>query len=162
MATASLALTMNPPSTKHDWHFPRRPDAYDDPKNHRHTDHVQSSIIRRPNTMRSNLPDVSPTAQTKVLGSTLFSGLENAEDGVPRSLEEMQDTDPLLMQIWKFFSKTKQSLPHQERLENLSWRMMPLKMRKQKQELYDNRWDIPARALLSILGQYLETYPIST
>ncbi|KAI9903581.1 hypothetical protein N3K66_000110 [Trichothecium roseum] len=139
MATASLALTMNPPSTKHDWHFPRRPDAHDDPKNHHHSDHVQPPIIRRPNTMRSNLPDVSPAAQTKVLGSTLFSGLENAEDGVPRSLEEMQDTDPLLMQIWKFFSKTKQSLPHQERLENLSWRMMPLKMRKQKQELYDNR-----------------------
>jgi GATA-binding protein len=46
-----------------------------------------------------------------------------------QTLEEMQRQDPLATQIWKFYAKTKQLLPAQERMENLTWRMMHLKLR---------------------------------
>ncbi|KAM0583321.1 hypothetical protein ACHAP6_008482 [Verticillium nonalfalfae] len=48
--------------------------------------------------------------------------------------ELLQQEDPLATQVWKFFSKTKQSLPNQERMENLTWRMMAMNMKKKRQE----------------------------
>ncbi|KAM7208877.1 nitrogen catabolic enzyme regulatory protein [Naviculisporaceae sp. PSN 640] len=50
-----------------------------------------------------------------------------------QSPEEMQKQDPLATQIWKFFAQTKQNLPDQERMENLTWRMMHVNLQKQKQ-----------------------------
>ncbi|KAK3330989.1 nitrogen catabolic enzyme regulatory protein [Apodospora peruviana] len=50
-----------------------------------------------------------------------------------QSPEEMQRRDPLATQVWKFFSQTKQRLPNQERMENLTWRMMHMNLRKQRQ-----------------------------
>ncbi|KAL2269514.1 hypothetical protein VTJ83DRAFT_1698 [Remersonia thermophila] len=47
-----------------------------------------------------------------------------------RELEEMQKQDPLATQIWRFYTKTKQRLPAQERMENLTWRMMHLTLRR--------------------------------
>ena len=47
-----------------------------------------------------------------------------------RNLEEMQRQDPLATQIWKFYARTKQMLPAQERMENLTWRMMHVKLQK--------------------------------
>ncbi|KAK3903449.1 hypothetical protein C8A05DRAFT_14587 [Staphylotrichum tortipilum] len=41
-----------------------------------------------------------------------------------QTVDEMQRQDPLALQIWKFYARTKQLLPAQERMENLSWRMM--------------------------------------
>lgn len=74
-------------------------------------------------------------ANDNLLGNALFPSLENAAAADSRiSINELQDEDPLAAQVWKFFSKTKQQLPNQQRLENLTWRMMALSMRKQKQE----------------------------
>lgn len=50
------------------------------------------------------------------------------------SPEEMQKRDPLGTQIWKLYSKTKGQLPNSERLENLSWRMMSMNLRKKELE----------------------------
>lgn len=47
---------------------------------------------------------------------------------------EMQKKDPLATQIWRLYSKTKKQLPNQERMENLTWRMMAMSLRKQRQE----------------------------
>ncbi|RFU32619.1 hypothetical protein B7463_g3748, partial [Scytalidium lignicola] len=47
---------------------------------------------------------------------------------------EMQKKDPLATQIWRLYSKTKKQLPNQERMENLTWRMMAMSLRKRKQE----------------------------
>ncbi|KAL1840605.1 hypothetical protein VTJ49DRAFT_292 [Mycothermus thermophilus] len=49
-----------------------------------------------------------------------------------RELEEMQKQDPLATQIWRFYTKTKQRLPAQERMENLTWRMMHLTLRRNR------------------------------
>lgn len=44
--------------------------------------------------------------------------------------EEMQKKDPLATQVWKLYSKAKTQLPNAERMENLTWRMMAMNMRK--------------------------------
>ncbi|KAK4987540.1 Sodium- and chloride-dependent GABA transporter 1 [Elasticomyces elasticus] len=46
------------------------------------------------------------------------------------SPEEMQKKDPLATQIWRLYSKTKTQLPNAERMENLTWRMMSMNLRR--------------------------------
>ena len=48
--------------------------------------------------------------------------------------EEMQKNDPLGTQIWKLYHRTKGQLPNSERLENLTWRMMSMNLRKKERE----------------------------
>lgn len=68
-----------------------------------------------------------------VLDAALFPALESGA-GPSGSVEQMQSEDPLAAQIWKFFSKTKKQLPNQQRMENLTWRMMALNLRKRQQQ----------------------------
>jgi GATA-binding protein len=49
---------------------------------------------------------------------------------------EMQRKDPLATQIWKLYSKTKTQLPNQERMENLTWRMMAVSLKKEREQRY--------------------------
>jgi GATA-binding protein len=44
--------------------------------------------------------------------------------------EEMQKKDPLATQVWKLYSKAKTQLPNAERMENLTWRMMAMNLRR--------------------------------
>ncbi|KAE9985361.1 hypothetical protein EG328_007614 [Venturia inaequalis] len=46
------------------------------------------------------------------------------------SPEELQKKDPLGTQIWKLYSKAKSQLPNAERMENLTWRIMSMNLRK--------------------------------
>ena len=48
--------------------------------------------------------------------------------------EEMQQKDPLNTQLWKLFNRTKTKLPNQERMENLTWRMMAMNLRRREQQ----------------------------
>ena len=50
------------------------------------------------------------------------------------SPEEMQKKDPLGIQMWSLYSKTKSQLPNQERMENLSWRMMSMNLMRQQEQ----------------------------
>lgn len=42
--------------------------------------------------------------------------------------------DPLATQVWKMYARTKATLPHAQRMENLTWRMMALALKKKKEE----------------------------
>lgn len=46
----------------------------------------------------------------------------------------MQREDPLATQVWKMYARTKATLPHAQRMENLTWRMMALALRKKREE----------------------------
>jgi hypothetical protein len=46
--------------------------------------------------------------------------------------EKLAKQDPLYTQIWKMYARQKQSLPHAQRMENLSWRMMGLVLKKKE------------------------------
>ncbi|KAL8731142.1 MAG: hypothetical protein Q9181_004411 [Wetmoreana brouardii] len=70
-----------------------------------------------------------------VLGEAVFpdwrDDATNADLDHP---EEMQKKDPLGTQIWKLYSRTKSQLPNQERMENLTWRMMAMNLKRKEQE----------------------------
>lgn len=48
--------------------------------------------------------------------------------------EKLARDDPLATQVWKMYAKTKATLPHGQRMENLTWRMMALALKKKKED----------------------------
>ncbi len=88
-------------------------------------------------TLESKL-DLSPgesAARKGLLRETVFNEWKNdAPDMEADNPEEMQKKDPLGTQIWKLYHKQKGQLPNSERLENLSWRMMSMNLRKKELE----------------------------
>ncbi|KAK9455157.1 hypothetical protein V1511DRAFT_488022 [Dipodascopsis uninucleata] len=48
--------------------------------------------------------------------------------------KEILKDDPLATKIWKMYTKAKSSLPNQERMENLTWRMMAMSLRRKELE----------------------------
>ncbi|KAI9654315.1 MAG: hypothetical protein M1831_005480 [Alyxoria varia] len=74
-------------------------------------------------------------AKRGVLRDSFFAAWKNdAASTEMDSPEEMQKKDPLGIQIWKLYSKTKTQLPNQERMDNLSWRMMSMNLKRQERE----------------------------
>ncbi|KAF2689082.1 hypothetical protein K458DRAFT_399911 [Lentithecium fluviatile CBS 122367] len=72
-----------------------------------------------------------PAVRKGMLADSIFPALKNDADGADMgSPEEMQKNDPLGTQIWKLYSKARTQLPNAERMENLTWRMMALNMRR--------------------------------
>ncbi|RMJ27138.1 nitrogen regulatory protein [Aspergillus sp. HF37] len=80
-------------------------------------------------------PPGSARAERSLLQDALFP---EWNQGAPRpgndSPDEMQRKDPLATQIWKLYSRTKSQLPNQERMENLTWRMMAMSLKRKEQE----------------------------
>ncbi|KAK3335702.1 GATA zinc finger protein [Cercophora scortea] len=76
---------------------------------------------------------ISSTPQDDLLRSSKFLPFERANAIMTQSPETMQKQDPLATQIWKFYHQTKRMLPEQERVENLTWRMMHDTLRTQAQ-----------------------------
>ncbi|KAJ5764644.1 Nitrogen regulatory protein nrfA [Penicillium manginii] len=57
--------------------------------------------------------------------------------GAPRGGDnpnELQKEDPLAAQIWRLYTRTKSQLPNQERMENLTWRMMAMSLKRKERE----------------------------
>ena len=136
-ATSRPVVAMDPTTTEHDFRFPRRPDDAQYHHHHRNDD-AHGRDERRVDGRTDaggNLSRTSGTAANDdLLGPALFPSLLSAGPDAAQSVDQMQDDDPLATQVWKFFKATKQQLPNQQRMENLTWRMMALNMRRQKQE----------------------------
>lgn len=47
---------------------------------------------------------------------------------------QLAKEDPLATQVWKMYARTKATLPHAQRMENLTWRMMALALKRKKGE----------------------------
>ncbi|PFH58679.1 hypothetical protein XA68_13352 [Ophiocordyceps unilateralis] len=105
MATSRPVVALHPTTTEHDFRFPRRPDP--DPPNG--------------GGLGADGDDLLATA---IFPSLLTDSAD--------SLDQLQRDDPLATRVWKFFKATKQQLPNQQRMENLTWRMMALSMRRQR------------------------------
>lgn len=82
--------------------------------------------------------DLSPNEKETrkgLLRESFFEPFKNDANRLESdSPEEMQKQDPLGTQIWKLYHKTKGQLPNSERLENLSWRMMSMNLRRRELE----------------------------
>ncbi|KAH8083769.1 hypothetical protein BXZ70DRAFT_958063 [Cristinia sonorae] len=48
--------------------------------------------------------------------------------------EKLAKDDPLATQVWRMYARTKATLPHAQRMENLTWRMMALALKKKKED----------------------------
>ncbi|KAF7186275.1 Nitrogen regulatory protein areA [Pseudocercospora fuligena] len=94
--------------------------------------------------------DLSPNEKETRKGLLRESFFEPFKDDASaidtESPEEMQKQDPLGTQIWKLYHKTKGQLPNSERLENLSWRMMSMNLRRKELERQGRLTNLPLRA----------------
>lgn len=156
-AVPSPLKAINPTTTEHDFRFPRRPissaiGAAHNNRTHTHTTTTTRTISTPTPATSANLDPASAPAHSRGsagelranlqdlrldlaahpgrLRATHFPALQDDLGRVAPSPEDMQREDPLTTQIWRFFAKTKQLLPNQERMENLSWRMMHIGLRK--------------------------------
>lgn len=74
-------------------------------------------------------------ARKGLLRESVFDHWKDDTAGMePEPVEEMQKKDPLGTQIWKLYHKTRGQLPNSERLENLTWRMMSMNLRKREMQ----------------------------
>jgi GATA-binding protein len=126
-------------TTEHDYRFPRRPADQQQRQQPQGTSSSSQSQHIFPGTSRvpkdkldfSGLDSVSKELLRESFFPTWKDDASSAELDSP---DEMQKKDPLATQIWRLYSKTKKQLPNQERMENLTWRMMAMNLRKRKQE----------------------------
>lgn len=135
--TSSLSTAMDPTMTEHDFRFPRRPD---DAKENSIQVSNNDKSTNSPGELRIHelnlhLSKPSANSQYDLLSSSIFPTCrDSTSNNNNENLEQKQQNDPLAIQVWRFFSKTKQALPSQERMENLTWRMMHSRLRRKQQE----------------------------
>ena len=72
----------------------------------------------------------SPFTSPRLSGSPDLQSLI----GTDANPELLAKDDPLATQIWKMYARTKATLPHAQRMENLTWRMMALELKKRKED----------------------------
>lgn len=126
--------------TEHDFRFPRRPAQTQQQQ-------VQGSFFSAESQFafggasqdpkdKLDFTGVEGAARKDLLRETFFPTLRDDTAGAEEldSPDEMQKKDPLATQIWRLYSKTMKHLPNQERMENLTWRMMAMNLRKRRQE----------------------------
>ncbi|KAI8138049.1 hypothetical protein BJV82DRAFT_673989 [Fennellomyces sp. T-0311] len=75
------------------------------------------------------------TVADQVLSDSLFN--TSAEEQQPKN-------DPLSSQVWRMYTKAKDTLPNGSRLENLTWRMMAMTLNKSKKEEEEQKEEKPA------------------
>ncbi|KAF8893381.1 hypothetical protein BD779DRAFT_1505894 [Infundibulicybe gibba] len=81
-------------------------------------------------TTQSSPQATSPFTSPRVSGSPDLQAMAS-EDHDP---EQLAKEDPLATQVWKMYARTKATLPHAQRMENLTWRMMALALKKKKED----------------------------
>jgi GATA-binding protein, other eukaryote len=126
-----FSMAKNPTITEHDFRFPRRP--FESTGGAEEIKHEGSPEDLRMRELNLDMTDAA-AARHDFLKTSLFPHLEDGMSGSDATIGELQTQDPLAMQIWRFFSKTKQSLPRQERMENFTWRMMHVNLRKWRKQ----------------------------
>ncbi|KAK4198451.1 putative nitrogen catabolic enzyme regulatory protein area [Triangularia verruculosa] len=151
-STMSPFSSMNPTVTEHDYRFPRRPqDASHNQQLKSDRGRVTANAHTSQPITGQRIATTSATSSARpwdpavlfesptpyngpfhgLLQSAAFPPFERTSPNVVQGFDEMQREDPLATQIWKLYAKTKQSLPNQNRLENLTWRAMHLKLQKE-------------------------------
>ncbi|PSR88547.1 hypothetical protein BD289DRAFT_452701 [Coniella lustricola] len=100
--------------------------------------HQSSHAAAAPASLRDSLKQLrfdssrrASVAQGTLSHTDAFAGFQDGLAGMSTSAEDAANHDPLATQVWRFFAKTKQSLPNHERMENLTWRMMHTTLKKQ-------------------------------
>ncbi|KAI8884403.1 hypothetical protein K501DRAFT_332712 [Backusella circina FSU 941] len=75
----------------------------------------------------NNNKNTPPTKAAALLSESLFPPRKN-------KVETKNKEDPLATQVWRLYTKAKDTLPNGSRLENLTWRMMAMTLKKRQEE----------------------------
>lgn len=141
MAAMSPVSKMNPTSTEHDFRFPRRPTGRDSQQRIRKPDNLGRKDSIGDGDFRSSLRELNAgihgayvSAGSALLGPAQFPLFDNSDDASNGTLGKANQDEPLASQLWKAFVQCKQHMPHQRRMENMTWRLMSLQMRQHSQE----------------------------
>ncbi|KAG8528711.1 uncharacterized protein KY384_006398 [Bacidia gigantensis] len=98
----------------------------------------QQADLHAPPLRSQNTLDSSPErqkARKEVLQDAIFPSYKDDAGGPDSSHpDEMAKEDPLGIQMWKLWSRTKHQLPNQERMDNLTWRMMAMNLKRKERE----------------------------
>ncbi|KAK4934113.1 Sodium- and chloride-dependent GABA transporter 1 [Elasticomyces elasticus] len=85
--------------------------------------------------VKLNFPPPETAPQTEILHDAVFpTWKDDTSTETFDSPEDMQRKDPLGTQICKLYNRTKTRLPNQERMENLTWRMMAMNLKRLERE----------------------------
>ncbi|KAL8668689.1 MAG: hypothetical protein Q9168_006694 [Polycauliona sp. 1 TL-2023] len=126
--TSQTSTAQQPPTSSS--HAPANPSTTNSPTSLTpSTDHLHTSPVKLALSLENS------QTQRNVLGNAVFPDWR--DDATSADLihpDEMQKKDPLGTQIWKLYSRTKTQLPNQERMENLTWRMMAMNLKRKEQE----------------------------
>lgn len=71
------------------------------------------------------------------------SGADN-DKALEDEVERMAARDPIAAQVWRMYARTKATLPHAQRMENLTWRMMTMALKKRNEEEGKSRDAVPS------------------
>ncbi|KAJ3823819.1 hypothetical protein EV361DRAFT_794093 [Lentinula raphanica] len=75
---------------------------------------------------------VSQTASPRLSGSPELTGSldTSATSSVADEAAQFAKDDPLATQVWKMYARTRAGLPHKQRMENITWRMMSMALKR--------------------------------
>lgn len=84
-----------------------------------------------PETRKKSTTTVTTRMADQVLACSLFpDNIDQSEDNADQ-IESDKKKDPLSSQVWRMYTKAKDNLPNGSRLENLTWRMMAMTLKKE-------------------------------
>lgn len=142
-AQSNCSISTATLTTVHDYRFPRRPTDCGVNKTLSYSLDFGTYMSLPRNTQKINGTDhckvMENMAETKtrekLLHETFFPTWKNDTAGEELvSTDEMRKKDPLATQVWRLYNNTKLQLPNQERMKNLTWRMMSMSLRKGRQQ----------------------------
>lgn len=84
-----------------------------------------------PATRKKSTTTATTRMADQVLSCSLFPD-KNDEKSVENP-EQKEKKDPLASQVWRMYAQAKDSLPNGSRLENLTWRMMAMTLKKENE-----------------------------
>jgi len=98
------------------------------------TSYMYSEILS--DSLFTSRTDGTSTFPSPVLSGSpdLHSTALSPTDASQCDPEQLAKDDPLATQVWKMYTRTKANLPHAQRMENLTWRMMALALKKKKDD----------------------------
>lgn len=114
-------VVTSPMNVAHHFHYQDASDVSSGPQSLTSASTLDSSKLDSPSTdtARRLLRDHEP----------FFTSDDTTTDD---DIREMQKEDPLGTQIWRLYSKNRSQLPNAERMENLTWRMMSMNLRRKE------------------------------
>ncbi|KAI9485618.1 MAG: hypothetical protein EXX96DRAFT_14317 [Benjaminiella poitrasii] len=84
-----------------------------------------------PKSIKKQSSEMTNRMADQVLSSSLFTDNDQPMDPDSHQQQaEAKENDPLSSQIWRMYTKAKDTLPNASRVENLTWRMMAMTLKK--------------------------------